>query len=61
MFVGSSAEQRSRSTMLEQMAGLPADGTRDSLTRYTRPLTGAYYFVPATESLLQVSTGPPVT
>ena len=25
--------------------------------RYTRPLTGAYYFVPSTESLLQVSTG----
>ena len=26
-------------------------GARDALTRYTNPLTGAYYFVPSTESL----------
>jgi putative iron-dependent peroxidase len=32
------------------MAGLD-DGVRDALTRYTRPVTGAYYFVPSTESL----------
>jgi deferrochelatase/peroxidase EfeB len=32
------------------MAGL-TDGTRDSLTFFTRPQTGAYYFVPSTESL----------
>lgn len=50
MFVGFSAEQRPLSTMLESMAGL-AGGDRDALTRYTRPLTGAYYFVPSTESL----------
>jgi putative iron-dependent peroxidase len=56
MFVGFSAEQRSLSNMLEQMAGL-ADGTRDSLTKYTRPLTGAYYFVPATNSLIRASIG----
>jgi putative iron-dependent peroxidase len=37
--------------MLESMAGL-ASGERDALTRYTRPLTGAYYFVPSIESLL---------
>jgi putative iron-dependent peroxidase len=36
--------------MLESMAGR-ADGVRDTLTRYTRPLTGAYYFVPSTESV----------
>ena len=60
MFVGFSADQRSLSSMLEQMAGV-ADGTRDALTKYTRPLTGAYYFVPATESLVQVSTGPPAS
>jgi putative iron-dependent peroxidase len=35
------------------MVGLDG-GTRDSLTRYTRPLTGAYYFVPSTESLRAV-------
>jgi porphyrinogen peroxidase len=50
MFVGFSFEQRRLSEMLESMAGLN-DGTRDALTRYTRPLTGAYYFVPAIESL----------
>ena len=36
--------------MLESMAGL-GGGARDALTRYTRPLTGAYYFVPSTEAL----------
>ncbi len=50
MFVGFSSEQRPLSAMLESMAGLTS-GVRDSLTRYTRPLTGAYYFVPSTEAL----------
>jgi putative iron-dependent peroxidase len=50
MFVGFSAEQRRLSRMLESMAGL-AGGVRDTLTRYTRPLTGAYYFIPSTERL----------
>jgi porphyrinogen peroxidase len=50
MFVGFSAEQRRLSTMLERMAGLDG-GPRDALTRYTRALTGAYYFVPSTESV----------
>ena len=50
MFVGFSAEQRPLSAMLESMAGL-TDGVRDALTRYARPLTGAYYFVPSTDSL----------
>jgi putative iron-dependent peroxidase len=50
MFVGFSADQRRLSSMLESMAGR-ADGVRDTLTLYTRPLTGAYYFVPSTESV----------
>ena len=50
MFVGFSAQQRPLVAMLESMAGL-AGGSRDALTRYTQPLTGAYYFVPSTESL----------
>jgi putative iron-dependent peroxidase len=50
MFVGFSAVQKRLSDMLESMAGL-SGGTRDALTRYTRPLTGAYYFVPAADSL----------
>jgi putative iron-dependent peroxidase len=54
MFVGFSAEQQRLAKMLESMAGLTT-GVRDALTRYTKPLTGAYYFIPATESLRRVS------
>jgi porphyrinogen peroxidase len=50
MFVGFSADQRRLSRMLESMAGL-VTGTRDALTRFTQPVTGCYYFVPAAESL----------
>ena len=50
MFVGFSAEQAPLTKMLESMIGLES-GVRDKLTRYTRALTGAYYFVPSTESL----------
>ena len=56
MFVGFCSEQRPLAAMLESMAGL-AGGARDALTRYTRPLTGAYYFVPSTESLRYRSAG----
>jgi putative iron-dependent peroxidase len=56
MFVGFSAEQQRLSKMLESMAGL-SGGARDALTRYTRPLTGAYYFVPSTERLSQPIEG----
>jgi putative iron-dependent peroxidase len=56
MFVGFSAEQRRLSSMLESMAGLTS-GVRDALTRYTRPVTGAYYFVPSTERLRQTARG----
>ena len=31
------------------MAGI--GGPRDDLTRYSRPLTGAYYFVPSVDDL----------
>ena len=54
MFVGFSRERAPLQTMLQSMAGL-VDGTRDALTRYTRPLTGAYYFVPSATALLQLS------
>ncbi|HVM56264.1 MAG TPA: Dyp-type peroxidase [Gaiellaceae bacterium] len=54
MFVGFAAEQRPLADMLESMAGLTS-GTRDALTRYTRALTGAYYFVPSIESLARVA------
>jgi putative iron-dependent peroxidase len=55
MFVGFASEQRPLADMLESMAGL-VSGKRDALTRYTRPLTGAYYFVPSIESLLLVAS-----
>jgi putative iron-dependent peroxidase len=54
MFVGLSAEQRPQAAMLESMLGL-TDGVRDALTRYTRPLSGAYYFVPSTKDLESVT------
>jgi porphyrinogen peroxidase len=53
MFVGFCAEQGPLQKMLESMAGMD-DGARDALTRYTRALTGAYYFVPSTDSLQSV-------
>ena len=54
MFVGFSADQHRLEAMLTSMAGA-SGGVRDALTRYTRPLTGAYYFVPSTESLRRIS------
>ena len=53
MFVGFSAEQPRLSKMLDSMAGLTT-GSRDALTRFTKPLTGSYYFVPSIESLLSL-------
>jgi putative iron-dependent peroxidase len=55
MFVGFSAEQEPLVAMLESMAGV-GDSVRDALTRYTQPLSGAYYFVPSTEALRTIST-----
>lgn len=49
MFIGFSADQARMHRMLEQMAGI--DGPRDALTRYTTPLTGAYYFIPSIQRL----------
>jgi putative iron-dependent peroxidase len=57
MFVGFSADQQRLSRMLDSMAGL-VTGTRDALTRYTEPLTGAYYFVPSVESLRRFRDDP---
>ncbi len=54
MFVGCCREQRPLAAMLESMLGL-TDGVRDALTRYTQPLTGAYYFVPSTADLREIS------
>jgi porphyrinogen peroxidase len=53
MFVGFCNDRRPLADMLESMAGL--NGSPDALTRYTRPLTGAYYFVPSLSALLALS------
>ena len=34
------------------------DGVRDALTRYTTPLTGAYYVIPPVNALRGFSAGP---
>jgi porphyrinogen peroxidase len=57
MFVGFCAEQRPLAAMLESMVGLTS-GTRDALTRFTRPVTGAYYFVPSNAGLGEFSESP---
>ena len=50
VFVGFAAAKEPLQRMLEQMAGV--DGPRDELTRYATPLSGAYYWIPATTDLL---------
>ncbi len=57
LFVGFCASQRPLAEMLRSMAGL-RDGTRDALTLYTRPLSGAYYFVPSLEALRRFDAPP---
>jgi putative iron-dependent peroxidase len=55
MFVGFSWQQSRLTAMLESMAGT-TDGVRDALTHYTKPITGAFYFVPSTESIRALAT-----
>ena len=54
-FVGFAADQRILAAMLESMLGT-GDGVPDELTRFTRPLTGAYYVVPSAERLARLAT-----
>ena len=56
MFVGFAAGREPLQTMLESMAGLKT-GSRDALTRYTKPVTGAYYVVPSIESIAELADG----
>jgi putative iron-dependent peroxidase len=49
-FVGFSCDQWRLEEMLRRMAGV-GDGVRDALTRYTQPVTGAYYTVPSVDAL----------
>jgi porphyrinogen peroxidase len=58
LFIGFSKEQSRLQRMLEQMIGSDG-GPRDALTRYTTPLTGAYYFVPSIQAVARFSTPVP--
>jgi putative iron-dependent peroxidase len=51
VFVGFCAAQHPLDIMLRRMAGAVEDGIRDVLTRYTTPLSGAYYVIPAMDAL----------
>jgi putative iron-dependent peroxidase len=55
IFVGFSCEQSRLQRMLEHMAGTE-DGIRDALTRYTKPVTSAYYVVPSMTALTRFAT-----
>jgi putative iron-dependent peroxidase len=55
VFVGFGADQHRLDRMLQRMAGAE-DGLRDALTRYSTPLTGAYYFVPSLQALQRFAT-----
>ncbi len=50
MFVGFCATQEPLAAMLDSMAGRTT-GVRDALTRFTVPLSGAYYFMPSGDAL----------
>lgn len=54
MFVGFAAARAPLQAMLESMAGLKT-GARDALTRYTKPVTGAYYVVPSIEAIASLA------
>lgn len=57
VFVGFSRDRERLDAMLDSMIG--ADGTgRDRLTDFARALTGAYYFVPASEALAACAAHP---
>jgi putative iron-dependent peroxidase len=55
VFVGFGADKHRLERMLRRMAGAE-DGLRDALTRYSTPLTGAYYFVPSLQALQRYAT-----
>jgi putative iron-dependent peroxidase len=50
IFVGFSRDRARLDAMLDSMCAREGGG-RDRLTDFTRPLTGAYYFIPSTEAL----------
>ena len=57
IFVGFSRDRERLDAMLDSMAA-KGGGQRDRLTDFTQAVTGAYYFVPASEALATFATGP---
>jgi len=55
MFVGFAVDRERMHRMLERMSGAE-DGIRCALTRYSSPLSGSYYWVPAVEVLAAHAT-----
>ena len=53
-FIGCSADPSRIDTMLARMFGVYGDGLIDDLTRFSKPVTGSYYFVPAMDALTEV-------
>jgi putative iron-dependent peroxidase len=53
-FVAFSADIARFDKMLARMFGTAEDGLHDRLTEFTRPVSGAYYFVPSLEALEEV-------
>jgi putative iron-dependent peroxidase len=51
MFFAFSADPTRFEKMLRRMFGAAEDGLTDRLTEFTRPVSGAYYFVPSLEAL----------
>ena len=50
-FVAFSADPDRFAQMLGRMFGVSDDGMHDRLTEFTRPVSGAYYFVPSLDQL----------
>jgi putative iron-dependent peroxidase len=50
-FLAFSADLTRFERMLARMYGLSGDGVTDHLLRFTRPITGAYYFAPSLQAL----------
>ena len=59
IFVGFCANQPILAAMLDSMVG--RGGPRDELTRFTHPLTGAYYFVPSSAALAAIAGEDPAS
>ena len=57
IFVGFSRDRERLDAMLESMAAR-GGGARDRLTDFARPVTGAYYFVPASEAIAMFAARP---